>query len=193
MSLSLDSLKNVLLGSKQGSPSPLKEFEGPLRSCSWCMLTCVELWKRYLSVEVSIFFLLVDNYSRYCWVYFINTKLEAFGCFHAFKALMEKQAPTEIKTLRTDCSGEFISNDFKTFCSEIRIKRKLTVPYTLQHNGVVEWKNQKTVEMARTLLHAKVLPKNFWVEVVATTVHNINIVPTIDVTGRTPHEVWYGS
>lgn len=61
------------------------------------------------------FFLLVDDYRRFCLVCFTKSKPEAFGCFRAFKALVEKHAGCQIKALRTNSGGEFISNEFKHF------------------------------------------------------------------------------
>ena len=32
----------------------------------------------------------IDDFSRYCWVYFLKHKSEVFGLFKVFKALVEK-------------------------------------------------------------------------------------------------------
>jgi hypothetical protein len=36
------------------------------------------------------------------------------------------------------------------------------VPYTLQQNEVVEWKNSSMKEMASCMLHEKSLPQRLW-------------------------------
>nr|GEX00430.1 ribonuclease H-like domain, reverse transcriptase, RNA-dependent DNA polymerase [Tanacetum cinerariifolium] len=61
--------------------------------------------KRYI-------FLLVDDYSRYMWEYFLNSKDQAFGVFKEFKTRAEKEHGTKIKTFRTDRGGEFTANEF---------------------------------------------------------------------------------
>lgn len=132
------------------------------------------------------FFLLVDDYNKFSWVYFIKSKLETFRCFRVFKVLMEQHVGCESKALSTNCGGKFIFNEFKALYSELGIKRELTIPYTLQYNGVVQRKNLTTMEMARTLHKAKGHPKSFHAEVVATAVHLINITTTF-VVMEEPH------
>ncbi|KAA0045238.1 retrovirus-related Pol polyprotein from transposon TNT 1-94 [Cucumis melo var. makuwa] len=73
-----------------------------------------------------------------------------------------------IKSLRSDRSGEFLSNNFNHFCKEHGIHRKLTTPYTPEQNGVAERKNRTVVEMARIMLQMKGLSNDFWAEAVST-------------------------
>lgn len=126
------------------------------------------------------------------WVYLLKFKSEAFENFRNFKALVEKQSGCNIKILRTDRGGEFLSNDFNLFCEENGICRELTTPYTPQQNGVAERKNRTVVEMARSLLNARGLPVHFWGEAVATAVYLLNISPTKAVLDQTPYEAWMG-
>ena len=74
------------------------------------------------------FLLLVDDYSRWMWVYSLSTKFEAFGVFKRFKLMVEKSSGYELKTLRTDRGGEFTSKEFSLFCDENGVKRHLTTP-----------------------------------------------------------------
>ncbi|CAL8084841.1 unnamed protein product [Prunus armeniaca] len=87
------------------------------------------------------FLLFVDDYSRMMWVYFLEQKSEAFSFFKQCKAYGEKQSGYNLKTLRTDCGGEFTSNEFSEFCKSNGIKRELTASYTPQQNGVAERRN----------------------------------------------------
>nr|GEV81559.1 zinc finger, CCHC-type [Tanacetum cinerariifolium] len=57
-------------------------------------------------------FLLVDDYSRYMWVYFLSTKDQAFGTFKEYKKSIENELRTTLKMLRMDRGGEFTSNEF---------------------------------------------------------------------------------
>ncbi|GJX94674.1 ribonuclease H-like domain, reverse transcriptase, RNA-dependent DNA polymerase [Tanacetum coccineum] len=84
--------------------------------------------KRYI-------FLIVDDYSRYMWVYFLNTKDQAFDTFKEYKSTVEKELRTTLKMLRTDRGGEFASNEFTQYCKENVIARQLTAPYSPQQNG----------------------------------------------------------
>ena len=100
------------------------------------------------------FLLLVDDFSRMCWVYFWKCKSEAFEQFKRFKSLVEKQSGCQIKSLRTDRGGEFLSTEFNTYCEENGIHRELTAPRTLQQNGIAERKTRTIVEMGRSMMNA---------------------------------------
>ena len=69
-----------------------------------------------------------------------------------------------MKALRSDNGGEFISGEFKDFCSAKRIRRELIALHNPQQNGVVERKNRTIVGAARTMLHDQGLPIHLWVE-----------------------------
>nr|GEU62318.1 zinc finger, CCHC-type [Tanacetum cinerariifolium] len=51
-------------------------------------------------------FLLVDDYSRYMWVYFLSTKYQAFDTFKEYKKTIEKELMTTLKMLRIDPEDE---------------------------------------------------------------------------------------
>ncbi|KAJ9567458.1 LOW QUALITY PROTEIN: hypothetical protein OSB04_003424 [Centaurea solstitialis] len=58
------------------------------------------------------FFLLVDDFSRFMWVYVIKRKDEALVAFKKFKVQVENETSSKIKTLRTNRGGEFVSQNF---------------------------------------------------------------------------------
>ncbi|XP_073115021.1 retrovirus-related Pol polyprotein from transposon TNT 1-94 isoform X2 [Elaeis guineensis] len=137
------------------------------------------------------FLLFIDDYSRMCWMYFLIQKSEAIEKFQKFKAIVEKESEHMIKILRTDRGGEFLCNDFDSFCKKNGIRRQLTVRHTSEQNGVAERKNRTVVEMARSMLQGKMLPNVLWAEAVATSVHLLNISPTKAVRNMTLFEAWY--
>nr|GEZ30886.1 ribonuclease H-like domain, reverse transcriptase, RNA-dependent DNA polymerase [Tanacetum cinerariifolium] len=100
--------------------------------------------KRYI-------FLLLDDYSRYMWVYFLNTKDQAFDTFKEFKKSIENELRTTLKILRTDQGGEFTSNEFTQYCKKNGIAQQVTAPYSPQQNGVVERRNRTIISMTRSL------------------------------------------
>ncbi|PWA84739.1 zinc finger, CCHC-type [Artemisia annua] len=63
-------------------------------------------------------FLLVDDYSRYMWAYFLETKDQAFDTFKEYKNTIEKELRTTLKMFRTDRGGEFTSNEFTQYCKD---------------------------------------------------------------------------
>ena len=80
----------------------------------------------------NYFLLLIDDFSRKMWVYFLKQKSKAFGAFKKFKAFVEKQCDHEIKALSSDRGGEFISSEFKEFCEANGIHHPIIVPRSPQ-------------------------------------------------------------
>ncbi|KAK8938725.1 hypothetical protein KSP39_PZI011095 [Platanthera zijinensis] len=133
-----------------------------------------------------------DDYSRKCWVYFLKEKSEALDKFREFKAMAEKESGQPLKVLRTDRGGEYTSRLFDNFCKENGISHQLTAAYSPQQNGVVERKNLTIMNMARSMVKEKGLPKMFWAEGVQCAVYLLNRCPTKSVKFKTPFEAWSG-
>ena len=138
------------------------------------------------------FLLFIDDFSRKTWVYFLKQKSEVFGIFKNFKALIEKQSGYEVKEIRSGRGGEFTSNEFKIFCEENGIHHPLTVPRSPQQNGVAERKNRTILDMARSMLKSKKMPKEFWAEAIDCAIYLLNRCPTRSVQDKTPQEAWGG-
>nr|GEU51461.1 zinc finger, CCHC-type [Tanacetum cinerariifolium] len=130
-------------------------------------------------------FLLVDEYSRFMWVYFLNTKDQAFETFKEYKKSIENELRTTLKMLRMDRGGEFTSNKFMQYCKENGIARQLTAPYSPQQNGVVERRNRTIMSTTRRMMKATNMPQNFWAEAVRHAIYILNSAPTkalVDIT-----------
>ena len=52
----------------------------------------------------------INDYSRRCWIFFMQKKSETFSNFCEFKALVEKDSGKQLKALRSDNGGEYVSN-----------------------------------------------------------------------------------
>ncbi|GKE35563.1 retrovirus-related pol polyprotein from transposon TNT 1-94, partial [Tanacetum coccineum] len=133
-----------------------------------------------------------DDFSRKTWIYFLAEKSEAFATFKFYKVKVEKETGAFVRALRTDRGGEFTSLEFKSFCNENGIQRQLTAAYTPQQNGVAERKNRTIMNMVRSVLSAKQIPKTFWPEAVNWAVHVLNRSPTLALKDKTPEEAWSG-
>nr|GEX07504.1 zinc finger, CCHC-type [Tanacetum cinerariifolium] len=133
-------------------------------------------------------FLLVDDYSRYMWAYFLTTKDQAFDTFKEFKKSIENELRTTLKMLRTDRGGEFTSNEFMPYFKENGIARQLTAPYLPQQNGVVKIRNRTMMSTTRCMMKATNMPQNFWAEAIRHTIHILNSVPTKALEDITPYE-----
>ncbi|GJY75754.1 retrovirus-related pol polyprotein from transposon TNT 1-94 [Tanacetum coccineum] len=111
----------------------------------------------------------------------ITLPSHAFEAFKKFKDMVEKEKGLKIKSMRSDRGREFLSNEFNKFCVDNEIQIFLTAPYSPQQNGVVERKNRTILNMVRSMLKSKKMPKEFWAEVVdcAPTVSHLRIFGSI--------------
>ncbi|RVW39030.1 Retrovirus-related Pol polyprotein from transposon TNT 1-94 [Vitis vinifera] len=132
----------------------------------------------------------IDDFSRKTWVYFLVEKSEALAVFKSFKIHVEKKTNSFLRSLRTDRGGEFTSQEFANFCDVHGIRRQLTAAYTPQQNGVAEHKNRTIMNMVRSMLSRKKLPKNFWPEAVNWAMHVLNRSPTFAIQNKTLEEAW---
>ncbi|TXG63371.1 hypothetical protein EZV62_010365 [Acer yangbiense] len=108
----------------------------------------------------------------------IKMLAQTFDVFKKFKSMVEMESGWKLKVLRSDNGREYTSNSFNAFCEDMGIKHQLTVPYTPQQNRVLERKIRTVMEMARSLIAEKKLPKSFWAEVVHTSVYILNRLAT---------------
>ncbi|KAL8157440.1 hypothetical protein AgCh_002223 [Apium graveolens] len=88
---------------------------------------------------------------------------EAFVEFKDLITNLETKYSFKLKTICSNHGGEF-EKDFITFCKSRGVTHEFSAPRTPQQNGVVERKNRRLQETARTLLHESKLPRKFWAE-----------------------------
>jgi transposase InsO family protein len=108
------------------------------------------------------FMTLIDDATRFCYVYLLKTKDETFNCFKIYKAEVETQFEKKIKRLRSDRGGEYFSNDFDLFCAEHGIIHERTPPYSPQSNGVAKRKSRTISDLVNAILDTAGLSKAWW-------------------------------
>jgi transposase InsO family protein len=95
---------------------------------------------------------IVDDYSRYTWVYFFKHKYETQQTVKDFTKEVERQYGQDILMIRSDNGTEFKNYTLNEFLSDEGIHHQYSTPYTPQQNGVAERKNRTLMDMARTML-----------------------------------------
>ncbi|KAJ9546338.1 hypothetical protein OSB04_018881 [Centaurea solstitialis] len=133
---------------------------------------------------------IVDDFSRFTWVYFLKTKDETSGLIKSFVTRVENQTNLKVKVIRSDNGTEFKNSDINSFCDEKGIEKQYSAPRTPQHNGVAERRNRTLIEAARSLLADSKLPITFWAEAVNTAFYVQNRTLVVKSQGKTPYEIF---
>ncbi|KAM2008534.1 hypothetical protein ACFX16_003413 [Malus domestica] len=139
----------------------------------------------------SYYITFTDDHSRFGYVYLMKYKSESFERFKEFKNEVEKQTGKQIKILRSDRGGEYLSNEFLDYLKECGIISQWTPPGTPQLNGVSERRNQTLMNMVRSMMSSADLPVTFWGYALYTATYLLNRVPSKSVS-QTPYEIWHG-
>nr|GEU56842.1 putative ribonuclease H-like domain-containing protein [Tanacetum cinerariifolium] len=137
----------------------------------------------------------MDDYSRFTWVFFLATKDETSPILKTFITSIENQICLKVKIIRSDNRTKLKNNDLNQFCGikGIKgIKKEFSVPRTPQQNGIVERKNRTLIEAAKTMLADSLLPIPFWTEAVNTACYVQNRVLVTKPQNKTLYELLLG-
>jgi transposase InsO family protein len=81
---------------------------------------------------------IVDDYSHYSWVFFLESKDEVFEHFRSLALRLNNEHPNCLKAIRSDNGTEFRNTSFDEFCLEHGIDQQVFAPRVPQQNGVME-------------------------------------------------------
>ena len=95
----------------------------------------------------------LDNHSWYGMMFFLKNKSEQFGAFKAYKVWAERHTDRQLKCIRTDQGGEFLSNEQKGFMEESRIEHQTSMPDSPQQNGRAKWFQQTILNKVESMRH----------------------------------------
>ncbi|WVZ67986.1 hypothetical protein U9M48_016985 [Paspalum notatum var. saurae] len=130
---------------------------------------------------------LIDDATRFCYVYLLKSKDETLDYFKIYKAEVENQLERKIKRLRSDRGGEYFPKVFDDFCAEHGIIHERTPPYSPESNGVAERKNRTLIDLVNSILDTAGMVG----EALLTSCHVLNRVPNKNK-DKTPYEEWIG-
>ncbi|WVZ58673.1 hypothetical protein U9M48_008915 [Paspalum notatum var. saurae] len=117
----------------------------------------------------------VDDFSRFSWVFFMEFKDEAFGFVRDLVPRMRNESHKAMRAIRKGQWRRIRNSRFENFV-----------------NGVVERKNRTLVEMARTMLDEHRTPRRFWAEAVNTARYIANRIFLRAFLGTTSYELRFG-
>jgi hypothetical protein len=128
---------------------------------------------------------IVDDYSRYAWVFFLAEKGKTFGFARdLILRLKNERNGYTIRAIRSDNGSEFKNSHFETFFHDLGLKHKFSFPYVACQNGVFERKNH-SLAMNRT-------PRRDWAEAVNTACHVGNRIFLRAFLNKTCYELMHG-
>ncbi|GJS53349.1 retrovirus-related pol polyprotein from transposon TNT 1-94 [Tanacetum coccineum] len=208
--------KNINKLSKQnkviGLPSLVYSKDKPCTACekwkhhrasfktkqNFCIKKCLHLLHMDLFGPISPMsinhekytLVIVDEYSRYTWVYFLRKKSQAPEMIMSFIRMVENQNDVKVKQIRTDNGTEFRNHELESFCDEKGISQNFSSPYTPEQNGVAERKNRTLIEAARTMLNGSVLSKHFWTDAVRIACYTQNRSIIVKRHDKTSYEIF---
>ncbi|KAK1419497.1 hypothetical protein QVD17_28669 [Tagetes erecta] len=140
----------------------------------------------------SYCFVIIDDFTRFSWVYFLHVKSETAELLKEFIVKVENQLDCKVKILRSDNGTEFKNANVELFCAEKGIARQFSAPRTPQQNGVAERKNRTLIEAARSMLADAKIPITFWDEAIATACFVQNRTLLVQDKQKTSYELLFG-
>ena len=141
-----------------------------------------------LRVGHVIFFIFVDDFSRYTWIYLFKNRYELSQIYQDFTKMIETQFSKPIKVFRFDNAQEYTSI----------LHQFGTVPHsscacTSQQNGRAERKLRHILDVVRATTIATSTPTQFWGEAALIVVYTINRCPYPIVQNQNPYDMLFGS
>jgi transposase InsO family protein len=147
----------------------------------------------YISIMGSKYCLvIVDDYSRFTWVFFLQEKSQTQDTLKKFLRRAQNEFGLRIKKIRSDNGTEFKNSQIEGFLEEESIMHEFSSPYTPQQNSVVERKNRTLMDMTRTMLEKYKTSDQIWVEAINTACYSINRLYLQGILKKTSYELLTG-
>jgi hypothetical protein len=81
---------------------------------------------------------IVDDYCRYSWVFFLESKVEVFEHFRSLALRLNNEHPNCLKAISSDNGTEFRNISFDQFFLDHGIDQQFSTPHVPHQNGVME-------------------------------------------------------
>jgi hypothetical protein len=126
---------------------------------------------------------IVDDYSHYSWVLFLESKDEVFEHFRSLALRLNNEHPNCLKAICSDYGTEF---------KNASLDQQFTTSRVPQQNGVMERKNCTLDEMARMMLDEHGTPRRFWADAISTACYISNQIFLLFIMHLTPFDLRFG-
>jgi transposase InsO family protein len=133
--------------------------------------------------------IIIDDYSRFTWVFFLQDKGENQEMLKKFLRRAQNKFDVKVKKIRSDNGTEFKNIQVEDYLNEEGINHEFFAPILHNKMGVAEKKNRTLIEMERTMLDEYKTSYRFWTEAVNTTCHTLNRLYLHKLLKKTPYEL----
>ncbi len=135
------------------------------------------------------FMVFIDDYSRYCTVFLLKQKSEAFHCFSVFAEQVNNRFARPITFFHSDNQIVLQTRQFKEYFEKNGIMPFYSCRYSPNQNGIAERMMLTLLNPVRSMLAESGLSKQYWCYALlyAATTHNVS--PT-SATVIVPFEGW---
>jgi len=137
------------------------------------------------------FLTILDDYTRYAWVYFMKSKADTFNTFIKWYKRIKNIFNYNVKHIRTDNGTEFCNNQFDKFYDENGIEHQNSIAYNPQQNGRVERLQGTLIYNAGSMLKGGKLNHKYWEDAVRTANYIHNRLPHAGNNNKVPFEELY--
>ncbi|KAF9663835.1 hypothetical protein SADUNF_Sadunf17G0093300 [Salix dunnii] len=139
------------------------------------------------------YLIIIDEYSRYVWLFPMARKSEVATIFPMFIKRMENQFSTTVKIIQSDGGGEFVNIVLQSYFAAHGIIHQRSCPGTPEQNGLAERRHRYVVETGLTLMAHASVPTKYWTTAFQTAMFLINYLPSSALQHKSPHEMVFGS
>ena len=136
--------------------------------------------------------LVIDEYSRYKWVFLLSSKDETIATVKSLILSIEEETKLPVTTLRSDQGTETTNLEFQAWCQsrEPPIEHKPAPPYQKEYNGLAESAVKSVKRVGDCLRTQGNLPDSYRFRTYQTAVFILNRVLHSYI-GCTPYEKWH--
>jgi transposase InsO family protein len=135
---------------------------------------------------------IVDDFTRYTWVFFLVDKSDVFDTFKKFIKRVQNKFEITMKKVRSDSSSELKNTRVDELNDNYDIRHKFSSKYTPQSNRLVKRNNRTLINMARSMLSEYNVSHSFWAEVINMACFYSNRLYCHQFLAKTPYEILNG-
>ncbi|KAL5514580.1 hypothetical protein ACEPAG_1896 [Sanghuangporus baumii] len=136
---------------------------------------------------------IVDEATRWCQMFTMREKSEAFTKYKQFQAWLCAQYNITVKVLQSDNDAVFLSCKFEDYLSKNGTTHHLMVHDTPQLNGIAEHMHDTIFAVVRANLASSGLPTFLWGKCLTYALYVYNRRPHVSLDFKSPYEARFGT